>query len=172
MTAATDIPAPGRSDPPAADGIHQSARKPADPFNLDRFVRAQAGCFAAAVAELEQGEKRTHWMWFIFPQMLGLGKSANARLFAISSRDEALAYCEHELLGPRLVQCTQAMLAHAEGETAGDTSAIEILGVIDAMKFHSCMTLFDACCPSCDVYARALDTFFDGKRDAATLEKL
>ena len=134
---------------------------------LDRFVRAQAGIYPRALAELQAGDKRTHWMWFVFPQILGLGHSENARLYAIRDRAEALAYCEHEMLGPRLAECTQAMLEHEGGR-----SALDILGVIDAMKFHSSMTLFDACCPETDIYARALDAFFDGKRDDATLERL
>ena len=134
---------------------------------LDRFVRAQAGVYPRALAELQAGDKRTHWMWFVFPQILGLGHSENARLYAIRDRAEALAYCEHERLGPRLAECTRAMLDHA-----GNKSALDILGVIDAMKFHSSMTLFGECCPDMDIYTRALDAFFDGKRDDATMARL
>ena len=134
---------------------------------LDRFVRAQAGVYPRALAELQAGDKRTHWMWFVFPQILGLGHSENARLYAIRDRAEALAYCEHEMLGPRLAECTRAMLGHA-----GEKSALDILGVIDAMKFHSSMTLFEACCPETDLYAQALEGFFGGERDSATLARL
>ena len=134
---------------------------------LERFVRAQAGIYPHALAELRAGHKRTHWMWFVFPQILGLGHSENARLYAIRDGEEALAYCEHEMLGPRLVECTEAMLAHA-----GSRSALDILGVIDAMKFHSSMTLFESCCGPKNIYSRALDAFYEGKRDRATAEKL
>ena len=134
---------------------------------LDRFVRAQAGVYSRALGELQAGDKRTHWMWFVFPQILGLGHSENARLYAIRDRAEALAYCEHEMLGPRLAECTRAMLGHA-----GEKSALDILGVIDAMKFHSSMTLFEACCPETDLYAQALEGFFGGERDSATLARL
>ena len=136
----------------------------ADGFNLDRFVRAQAGIYPVALEELREGHKRTHWMWYVFPQMQSLGKSANARLYALSGRDEACAYCTHDLLGPRLVEATEAMLAHA-----GTRSALEILGVIDALKFHSSMTLFEECCAAKEPFARALDAFYAGRRDTATL---
>tara|TARA_B100001057_G_scaffold485551_1_gene565405 strand:- start:9 stop:446 length:438 start_codon:yes stop_codon:yes gene_type:complete len=133
--------------------------------NLDRFVRAQAGIYRTALAELQAGEKRTHWMWFIFPQMQGLGKSANARTYAIHSREEARAYLDHELLGPRLLECTQAMLAHA-----GTRKPVEILGPIDTMKFRSSMTLFEAVADDPKPFTQALNQMCNGDRDKATLE--
>ena len=136
----------------------------ADAFNLNRFVRAQAGIYPTALAELREGHKRTHWMWYVFPQMQGLGKSANARLYAITGREEAVAYCQHDLLGARLVEATEAMLLHA-----GTSTALDILGVIDALKFHSSMTLFEECCAAKEPFARALDAFYAGRRDTATL---
>ena len=138
-----------------------------DAARLDRFVRAQAGKYNAALAELQAGKKQTHWMWFIFPQILGLGLSANARTYAITGRDETIAYLDHELLGPRLLACTRAMLDHA-----GKRTPLEILGPIDAMKFHSSMTLFEAAAKDPAPFANALDQLCDGDRDKATLEKL
>lgn len=134
---------------------------------LDRFVRAQAGVYKTALAELRQGHKKTHWMWFVFPQILGLGLSANARAYAIFGREEARAYLDHELLGPRLRECTQAMLEHA-----GERTPLDILGPIDALKFRSSMTLFEAVADEPELFARALDTMCGGDRDKATLEKL
>ncbi len=138
-----------------------------DTFRLDRFVRAQAGKYNAALAELQGGRKQTHWMWFVFPQVLGLGLSANARTYAIRSGDEARAYLDHELLGPRLLECTQAMLDHA-----GSLTPLEILGPIDALKFRSSMTLFEAVAEEPEPFANALDKLCGGDRDKATLAKL
>lgn len=134
---------------------------------LDRFVRAQAGTYKSALAELQAGYKRTHWMWFIFPQILGLGLSDNARTYAIHGRYEARAYLDHELLGPRLHDCTKAMLSHA-----GKRTPLEILGPIDALKFRSSMTLFEAVCDDCVAFAEALEKLCKGERDKTTLEKL
>ena len=136
-------------------------------YDLGRFVRAQAGVYRRALAELNAGSKVTHWMWFVFPQILGLGNSRNARLYAIAGLAEAEAYAAHELLGPRLIESTEAMLGWA-----GRKSALDILGVIDAMKFHSSMTLFEAACPGKDRFAAAIEGFCDGRRDQATLDKL
>jgi len=136
-------------------------------YDLGRFVRAQAGIYPRALAELRAGSKTTHWMWFVFPQILGLGNSKNARLYAIAGMEEARAYAGHDLLGPRLIECTDAMLAWA-----GRKSALDILGVIDAMKFHSSMTLFERACPDEPRFAEALDAYFDGRRDWATLDQL
>ena len=136
-------------------------------FDFDRFIRARAGVYPRALAELRAGEKVTHWMWFVFPQVLGLGHSDNARLYAISGLAEAQAYAVHNLLGPRLIESTEAMLGWA-----GRRTPLEILGVIDAMKFHSSMTLFDKGFPGETCFAVALAAFFDGKRDQTTLEKL
>lgn len=132
---------------------------------LDRFVEAQAGVYETALAELKAGEKRSHWMWFVFPQIAGLGLSAIAQKYAIGSPAEARDYLGHPLLGPRLRTCTEAMLGHP------DRPAEAILGSVDAMKFCSSMTLFDAVEPN-GPFAHALDTFFDGARDERTLALL
>lgn len=136
-------------------------------FDLARFVRAQAGVYPRALAELRGGAKKTHWMWFVFPQVLGLGHSDNARFFAISGRPEAQAYLDHELLGVRLHECTRAMLGWSSKKTA-----LEILGPIDALKFHSSMTLFDAIAGPGFAFTEALDAFYEGSRDGATLDFL
>jgi uncharacterized protein (DUF1810 family) len=136
-----------------------------DPFNLQRFIAAQAALYPAVVSELRAGKKRTHWMWFIFPQVDGLGHSSMATRYAIRSRGEAIAYLATPLLGARLLECTMAVLA------VPDKSAHEIFGSPDDMKFHSSMTLFDAVDGSSQ-YGQALDRFFDGMRDKATLDIL
>ncbi len=107
-------------------------------FNLDRFVEAQAPVYAQALAELRSGRKQSHWMWFVFPQLRGLGRSATAQHYGISSAAEARSYLDHQLLGPRLIECTEAVLAHR------DQQAEAIFGPVDAMKFRSSMTLFEA----------------------------
>jgi uncharacterized protein (DUF1810 family) len=135
-------------------------------FDLDRFVAAQAPIYALALAELRRGRKQSHWMWFVFPQIAGLGSSAAARHYAIGSAGEAWAYLAHPLLGARLVECTEAMLAHRGG------AAEAILGRIDAMKFCSSMTLFEAVAEEKAPFAAALDAFYGGRRDAATLALL
>jgi uncharacterized protein (DUF1810 family) len=135
----------------------------ADPHHLQRFVDAQDGMFDTALAELRAGAKQSHWMWFIFPQLAGLGRSPTAQYYAIRSLDEARAYLEHPLLGPRLRQCVEALLPHA-----GKHSAEAILGPIDALKLRSSLTLFDHVAPE-DVFARALAGFFGGEPDARTL---
>lgn len=147
------------------DAVSSSAATAVASPALDRFVRAQAGVYQSALSELRAGEKRTHWMWFIFPQMLGLGKSANARTYAIHSRQEATAYLDHDLLGPRLVECTRAMLSHA-----GEREPVRILGPIDTMKFQSSMTLFEAVASDPAPFAAALDRMCGGKRDRDTLD--
>jgi uncharacterized protein (DUF1810 family) len=134
-----------------------------DPLN--RFIEAQAAVHADALAELRAGRKRTHWMWFVFPQIAGLGHSAMAQRYAIASRAEAEAYLAHDVLGPRLRECTQAAL-DVPGRTAH-----EIFGSPDDVKFRSCLTLFDAVAPN-DVFDRALARFYGGERDRATLERL
>jgi uncharacterized protein (DUF1810 family) len=139
----------------------------ADPHDLERFVAAQAGVYAQALAELEAGRKESHWMWFIFPQIAGLGRSPTARLYAVASREEAAAYFSHPLLGRRLVECTKAVLRHA------GTPAEFIFGPVDAMKFHSSMTLFDAVAGATEPrFAEALATFFGGEPDPVTLKLL
>lgn len=137
-----------------------------DPHDLDRFVAAQADMYATALGELSQGRKRTHWMWFIFPQIAGLGHSAMSQLYAIRSREEAEAYLAHELLGPRLAECTDAALAHAASRDAD-----QIFGDIDAMKFRSSMTLFDAVRGG-SRYRYALDVYYGGDPDPETLRLL
>lgn len=138
--------------------------------SLDRFVAAQRAVWPAALAELKAGAKRSHWMWFIFPQIAGLGRSETARFYAIRDLDEARAYLAHPLLGPRLVAATEAMLGHA-----GRRSAEAVLGPIDAIKLASSMTLFEAAASHAEQaspFARCLDAFFAGRRDAATLARL
>jgi uncharacterized protein (DUF1810 family) len=132
---------------------------------LHRFVEAQASIYAGALEELRAGRKRTHWMWFVFPQVAGLGHSAMAQRYAVASHAEALAYLAHDTLGPRLRECTQAVL-DVRGRTAH-----EIFGSPDDVKFRSCMTLFDAIAPG-DVFDEALARFYAGQRDPATLERL
>lgn len=133
---------------------------------LDRFVAAQQDIYPRALTELRAGEKRSHWMWFAFPQIAGLGHSAMAQRYAIADRAEAQAYLAHPLLGPRLAECTDAMLGWA-----GRKSAEAVLGPIDALKFRSSMTLFEAAGGDAR-FARALDAFHDGERDERTLAML
>ena len=141
-----------------------------DPFHLDRFVEAQAPVFERVRAELAAGEKRTHWMWFIFPQVRGLGSSFMAQRFALSGLDEAGAYLRHPLLGPRLRECTRLVNAQ-HGRSVG-----EILGSPDDLKFRSSMTLFAEAAAkhglSSDLFQEALTLFFAGEPDGATLAQL
>ena len=137
-----------------------------DPHDLARFVEAQAGDYETALAEIRAGRKRSHWMWYIFPQIDGLGFSSMARRYAIRSLDEARAYLDHPVLGPRLVEITEAALA-VEGR-----SAHEIFGSPDDMKLRSCATLFARAASEGSVFSRLLDKFFDGKPDVRTLERL
>jgi uncharacterized protein (DUF1810 family) len=134
---------------------------------LERFVEAQRSTYDQALAELRAGAKRSHWMWFVFPQIAGLGRSPTARFYAIADAVEARAYLTHPVLGPRLRQSTEAML-----RWAGDKTAEAILGPIDATKFTSSMTLFDAVTEGDDLFARALAAFNRGQRDPLTLERL
>ena len=135
-------------------------------FNLDRFIDAQASVYAEALAQLRSGRKASHWMWFIFPQLKGLGRSPTAQHYGISSAAEAHLYLDHELLGPRLVECTEAVLAHRHQQPEA------IFGPVDAMKFRSSMTLFDAVAGDREAFALALRHFFGGRRDEATLRLL
>lgn len=136
-----------------------------DPFDLDRFVQAQNPVFGAVQAELARGRKQTHWMWFVFPQVAGLGFSAMSQRYAIGSRAEAEAYLAHPLLGPRLIECTRLVLA-VDGWTLN-----AILGAPDDSKFRSSMTLFGAVSDEA-VFDEALAKYFAGERDDATLEIL
>lgn len=135
-----------------------------DPFDLERFVEAQAGNHAQALEELRAGRKRSHWMWFVFPQFDGLGMSSTSRHFAIRSLEEARAYLRHPVLGPRLLECTKAVNALA-GRTAH-----EIFGSPDDVKFRSSLTLFELVSGEDAVFTSALEKYFAGERDDRTLE--
>ena len=137
-------------------------------FDLDRFVSAQVPVYASALAELKLGRKESHWMWFVFPQIAGLGRSPKAVRYALASLAEARAYLDHPLLGPRLGECVEALLAHR------GRSAEAILGPIDAVKLRSSMTLFEAAADASakPPFAACLDAFFAGVRDPATLERI
>jgi uncharacterized protein (DUF1810 family) len=137
---------------------------PSDP--LERFVRAQERDYAQALAELTSGRKQTHWIWYVLPQLRGLGRSEIARKYGITGREEAARYFAHPLLGERLVECVNAILRHH------DRSAIEVLGNIDAMKFRSCLTLFAEVAPSELAFSQALATFYQSKPDLETLRHL
>jgi uncharacterized protein (DUF1810 family) len=137
-----------------------------DPFNLRRFVEAQDLVYRSVIAELRAGVKQSHWMWFVFPQVSGLGHSAMADKYAIVSLDEAKAYLAHPLLGARLKECTELVLA-VTGRTAR-----QILGSPDDMKFRSSMTLFAQADPGEPLFRDALKKYFDGKDDPATLERI
>jgi uncharacterized protein (DUF1810 family) len=136
------------------------------PFNLERFVSAQAGAYAAALAELRGGRKRTHWIWFIFPQVEGLGQSSTSMRYAIRGLDEARAYLGHPVLGPRLIECSEAVLG-VEGRAAS-----EILPYPDDLKLRSSMTLFELVAEPGSVFGRVLDKYFQGRRDERTLALL
>jgi uncharacterized protein (DUF1810 family) len=139
-----------------------------DVYNLERFVRAQdqGAIYEQAAVELRQARKVSHWMWFVFPQIAGLGHSVTARRYAISSLEEAAAYLQHEVLGPRLIECTR-IVAQTELD-----SAEHIFGSIDAQKLRSSMTLFWRAAPDEALFAQVLDRYFDGKPDAATDQRI
>lgn len=137
-----------------------------DQYNLDRFVRAQADVYDMVLAELRAGRKRSHWIWFIFPQIAGLGRSATAQAYAIGSLDEAIAYLAHPLLGARLLECS-VIVAAIDGKSAN-----AIFGDPDDIKFRSSMTLFAQAAPQEPVFRNCLDKYFGGLPDPATLERL
>lgn len=139
-----------------------------DPFDLQRFVDAQDrdDTYATAVDELRTGRKASHWMWFVFPQLRGLGHSAMAQRYGLASLAEARAYLGHPVLGPRLRACTRLMLA-IEGR-----DATAVLGTPDDLKFRSCMTLFDRAAPDEALFAQALQRYFEGAPDPRTLALL
>ena len=139
-----------------------------DPYNLERFVTAQdaGGMYRRVVDELRRGRKTSHWMWFVFPQVAGLGQSHMSRTYAISSLDEARAYLQHPVLGPRLRECT-AIIA---GSPAATTEAI--FGGIDTQKLRSCMTLFLRANPTEPLFQQVLDRYFQGLADLATDQRL
>lgn len=135
-------------------------------FDLERFVRAQEPVYATVLAELRAGHKRSHWMWFIFPQLAGLGRSEMAQRYAIASGDEAAAYLAHPVLGARLRECA-AIVAQQD-----ELSAEEIFGHPDDLKFRSSMTLFADVAPDEAVFQDCIDRYFDGEPDDATLARL
>ncbi len=139
-----------------------------DPYDLGRFVAAQdaGGTYEQVTAELRRGRKTGHWMWFVFPQIAGLGYSQMSRRYAISSLPEARAYLAHRVLGPRLIECA-TIVAQTQGRTAE-----QIFGGIDAMKLHSCVTLFLRAGPDEAVFGDVLARYFDGQPDAATDERI
>ncbi|MBS0336704.1 MAG: DUF1810 domain-containing protein [Proteobacteria bacterium] len=137
-----------------------------DPYDLNRFVEAHAANYDDALAELRAGRKRTHWSWYVFPQICGLGSSAMSVRYAIGSLAEAVVYLQHPVLGPRLRECVASMNSHH------GPSATDILGGIDAQKLHSCLTLFIQAAPSEPVFNKALHRYFGGEPDAATLHIL
>jgi uncharacterized protein (DUF1810 family) len=137
-----------------------------DPYDLQRFVDAQDTVYAQVVAELRAGRKRSHWMWYVFPQIEGLGESAMAQRFAISSLDEAQAYLRHPVLGERLRESTR-LVNHVEGRPIED-----IFGYPDVLKFRSSMTLFARATKDDDVFVEALRKYFDGEPDPQTLRRI
>jgi uncharacterized protein (DUF1810 family) len=137
-----------------------------DPYGLARFLDAQAPVYAQALAELRAGRKRSHWMWFVFPQVAGLGSSDMAQRYAIASLYEARAYLAHPVLGERLRECANAMLA-VDGRSAHD-----ILGSPDDLKFHSSMTLFHRAAPAEPVFGSCLRKYFAGEPDSQTVRLL
>ncbi|HLJ38298.1 MAG TPA: DUF1810 domain-containing protein [Steroidobacteraceae bacterium] len=137
-----------------------------DPFDLGRFLEAQAGCYPRVLAELAAGEKLSHWMWFIFPQLQGLGSSPMARRYALSGLAEARAYLGHPTLGARLRECTGVLLA------LGGRTAHEIFGSPDDLKLRSCLTLFACASPEERLFGEALAKYFGGESDPLTLRLL
>ena len=137
-----------------------------DTYNLQRFVEAQATVFEQVLKELREGRKHSHWMWFVFPQITGLGRSETARFYAITGIEEARAYLEHPLLGPRLERCAKII------EPQLQWTARQIFGSPDDLKLQSSMTLFCVAAPERKIFQAVLDTFFDGAQDRSTLAKL
>ena len=136
---------------------------PDDPFDLDRFVQAQASTYDVALAEITRGLKRSHWMWFIFPQFAGLGFSSTSITYAIKSVDEAKAYLAHPILGPRLLRCAEAALA------IPTLTATQIFGSPDDLKLRSSATLFASVSPAGSVFHQLLDRYFNGEADGKTV---
>jgi uncharacterized protein (DUF1810 family) len=138
-----------------------------DGYDLERFVTAQedGDVYRHAVAELRAGRKRTHWMWFVFPQIEGLGASPTSRHFALAGIEEALTFLQHPVLGPRLVECADLVVA------AAPATAEEIFGAVDAMKLRSSMTLFSLAAPDQPAFAQVLEVFFQGQPDPETVRR-
>jgi len=137
-----------------------------DPYNLQRFIDAQRGSYQQAVMELTTGHKQSHWMWYIFPQIQGLGRSSMAQRYAISSLDEAKAYLDHPILGPRLGECTGRVIA------VSNSTIEDILGHPDDLKFHSSMTLFAHAAADNQIFIGALKKYFRAEFDNATIARL
>jgi uncharacterized protein (DUF1810 family) len=146
--------------------LPENHRQQPDPFDLERFVDAQEGTYTRAVAELRQGEKRSHWMWYIFPQLRGLGRSPLAQKYGIASADEARAYLAHPVLGPRLAECTGLALG------ADKASASALFPYPDDLKFRSCMTLFAGVAAEPGTFTAALEKYCGGEPDPETLRLL
>jgi len=134
-------------------------------YNLSRFIDAQNPIYDIVLKELKQGSKQTHWMWFVFPQLAGLGRSETARYYALANKDEAKAYLENEVLKARLTECTEAVIS------CGVRNPVRIFGGVDAMKFQSCLTLFAWVEPENPLFRQALERFYQGVLDSKT-EKL
>ena len=137
-----------------------------DPYNLDRFLKAQEDSYDTALDELKAGRKRSHWIWFVFPQLAGLGQSPTSQFYGITSLDEAVAYLQHPILGGRLHESLKVLQALEE------TSADHVFGELDAMKFRSSLTLFAEADPADPILEAALDRWFGGRKDEKTLQLL
>jgi uncharacterized protein (DUF1810 family) len=143
-----------------------SSENASDPHALSRFLEAQAHNYSAALRELRAGAKQSHWMWYVFPQVAGLGFSSMAQRYAIRTQEEARAYLAHPVLGPRLVECAEALLE------VKDRSAEQIMGNPDCLKLQSSLTLFSAISPPASVFDRVLEKYYDGAKDPKTLQYL
>ena len=143
-----------------------TAQKSADPYDLNRFLSAQLPLYGEVLRELAAGRKRSHWMWFIFPQLAGLGRSSTAEFYAITALAEARAYLAHPILGARLLECTRLVNGH------GELSALQLFGSPDDLKFHSSMTLFELAAGPHGEFSNAIEQFYAGERDSATLQLL
>jgi uncharacterized protein (DUF1810 family) len=153
--------------PDGASTANPQGPRTEDPYDLQRFVRAQEPVIDHAREELRAGRKTSHWMWFVFPRLRGLGFSTMAQFYGIASEDEAVAYLDHAVMGPRLIECTGLVLSHH------GRSLHAIFGSPDDMKFHSCMTLFHVASTGREpVLDRALQHYFEGRRDPKTLSLL
>ncbi len=137
-----------------------------DEFNLDRFIEAQKNAYAVALSELRAGRKKSHWIWYVFPQLKGLGRSSTSEIYGLTGLTEARAYLAHPLLGQWLREAIEAMLAHKTFDAAS------VLGELDALKFRSCLTLFSLAHPNEPIFTNALERFFAGEQDARTIELL
>jgi len=146
--------------------MSSDTRNKDDPYNLSRFLEAQEDDFKEALSEIRSGQKQTHWMWYIFPQIDGLAISSNSKYYSIKSIDEAKAYLQHQVLGPRLLECAEAVVG-VEGR-----SATEIFGSPDDLKLKSCATLFACVSPPGSVFDRLLGKYYGGGRDGKTLDLL